>query len=429
MKYDSIENKLFINNRESFAKKMEKNGIAIFHSNDEMPRNGDCFFPFRQDSDFFYLSGIDQEQSILVIFPDCPNPSYREVLFLRETNEHIKIWEGEKYSKENATKTSGVKSVFWIENFDNILKMLVDWADIIYLNANENERAKLEVEPRNVRFAHSIKSQFPDHQYERSAPLLTKLREIKSSIEVDIISTACEITKKAFERVLSFVKPGVMEYEIEAEITHEFIRNRANGHAYSPIVASGKNACCLHYTANNMECKAGDLILMDFGAEYANYASDLTRTIPVSGTFTKRQKEVYNSVLQVMKDATKQLTVGNNLKEYHKYVGRIMEEQLIKLGLLNKKDVDNQDPKKPLYKKYFMHGTSHFLGLDVHDVGDRNTLFKAGMIFTCEPGIYIPEENLGIRIENDILITEQGPIDLMANIPREVEEIEEIMRS
>ena len=426
VKYDKINTNLFILNRINLCKELKNNSLAIFHSNDEMSRNGDCFFPFRQNSDLFYLSGIDQEHTILVIFPDCPNPSYKEVLFVRKTNEHIKIWEGHKYTQKEATEISGIKSVFWLENFDDIFKMLVNWSENIYIN--ENDRANSDVDSRNLRFTKKIKNQFPAHNFERSGPILTRFRTIKSDIEIDLIKQACSITEKALRRVLSFVKPNVWEYEIEAEITHEFTRNRANGHAYTPIVASGVNACCLHYINNNAQCKEGELILMDFGAEYANYASDLTRTIPVSGKFSPRQKEVYNAVLSVMKAAKKMLVVGNLLDSYHQEVGVLMEQQLIKLGLLSATKVVQQDPKKPLYKKYFMHGTSHFMGLDVHDVGNRYQTFKPGMIFTCEPGIYIPEENIGIRIENDLLITEDGPIDLMEHIPIEVEEIEALMK-
>jgi len=427
-RYDQINPELFISNRKRLAKALKTNSLAVFHSNDEMPRNGDCCFPFRQNSDLFYLTGIDQEQTILIVFPDCQNPAYKEVLFVRKTNEHIKIWEGHKYTKKEAIQTSGVKSVFWLENFDNIFKMLVNWGDNIYININENDRAVSEIDSRNLRFAKEIKKQLPGHNFDRSAPILTKLREQKSEVEIDIIKQACAITEKALRRVLAFVKPDAWEHEIEAEITHEFIKNRSNGHSYTPIVASGINACCLHYIDNNSQCKAGELILMDFGAEYANYASDLTRTIPVSGKFSPRQKEVYDAVLTVMKAATKMLVVGNVLDSYHKEVGVLMEQQLIKLGLLDAKEVSKQDPQKPLYKKYFMHGTSHFMGLDVHDVGNRHQAFKPGMVFTCEPGIYILEESIGIRIENDILITENGPIDLMASIPIEAEEIEALMK-
>lgn len=427
VRYDAIDPELFISNRKKLSKLLKNNSLAIFHSNDEMPRNGDCFFPFRQNSDFFYLSGIDQEQLILLLFPDCPNPSYREVLFVRETSEHIKVWEGPKYTKKQATAVSGIKTVFWLENFDSIFKMLTNWAENIYVNQNEHDRAHSDVDSRNIRFTRELKNQLPAHHFERVTPLVTRLREIKSSFEVDIIQHACNITEKGFRRILDFAKPGVWEYELEAEATHEFIRNRANGHAYTPIFASGENACILHYTNNNQQCKDGDLVLMDFGAEYANYASDLTRTIPINGRFTDRQKQVYQAVRKVMIEATQMLTVGNILEDYHKEVCKIMESELIGLGLLDKNDVSKQDPHKPLFKKYYPHGTSHFLGMDVHDVGNRYHAFKPGMVFTCEPGIYIPDEKIGIRIENDILITEDGPVDLMANIPIEVEEIEDLM--
>ena len=427
VKYNTIDSKLFIDNRKRLSNLLKDNSLAIFNSNDEMPRNGDCFYPFRQNSDFFYLSGIDQEQSILLLFPDCPNPSYREVLFVRETCEHVKIWEGPKYSKKEATKVSGIKTVFWLESFDSIFNMLTNWASNIYVNQNEHDRAISDVDSRNLRFTRQLKDQLPAHNFERATPLITSLREIKSSFEIEIIKHACGITEKAFRRILDFVKPGIWEYELEAEATHEFIINRANGHAYSPIFASGSNACILHYINNNMQCKNGDLVLMDFGAEYANYASDLTRTIPINGKFTKRQKEVYKSVRKVMIEATSMLTAGNKLDEYHKEVCKVMEFELIGLGLLKKGDVDKQNPQKPLFKKYYPHGTSHFLGLDVHDVGNRYNTFEPGMIFTCEPGIYIPEEGIGVRIENDILITEDEPIDLMASTPIEVEEIEDLM--
>ena len=429
VRYDAINPELFINNRNRFNKLLKPNSLAIFHSNDEMPRNGDCFYPFRQNSDLFYLSGIDQEQSILLLFPDCPNPSYREVLFVRETSEHIKVWEGPKYKKKEATKVSGIKTVFWLENFDSIFKMLTNWAENIYVNQNEHDRAHSDVDSRNLRFTRELKNQLPAHHFERATPVVTRLREIKSSFEVDVMQHACDITEKGFRRILDYVKPGVWEYELEAEATHEFIRNRANGHAYTPIFASGANACILHYTNNNQQCQDGDLVLMDFGAEYANYASDLTRTIPINGRFTKRQREVYDAVRRVMIKATEMLVVDNVLDDYHKEVCKIMESELIGLGLLDKSDVARQDPQKPLYKMYYPHGTSHFLGMDVHDLGNRYNAFKPGMVFTCEPGIYIPDEGIGIRIENDILITENGPVDLMKNIPIEAEEIEDIMNS
>ncbi len=427
MKYTAIDKKLFIENRKKFTAHLKQDSIAIFNSNDEMPRNGDGNFLFRQQSDLFWLTGIDQEQTILVLAPNHPLPEYREALFVRKTNEHIAVWEGHKYTKEEAREASGIQHVYWADDFQAMLPVMMHHSQSVFVNLNENDRFVTEVPYRELRFAQDLKNKYPNHQYERSGPLMSKLRAIKSQTEIDLMQTACDITDKAFRRVLNFTKPGVMEYEIEAEITHEFIRNRANGHAYNPIIASGASACILHYTENVRPCKDGDVILLDFGAEYANYAADLTRSIPVNGKFTKRQKDVYNAVLRVMRAATKMLVVGNTIPKYHEEVGRVMEQELIVLGLLNADEVKKQDPKQPLYKKYFMHGTSHFLGLDVHDVGNRYIPMQAGMVFTCEPGIYIPEENLGIRIENDILLTEKGPIDLMAKIPVEVDEIEELM--
>lgn len=427
MKYLPIDKKLFIENRKKFVPLLQKDSVAIFNSNDEMPRTGDGNFPFRQNSDLFWLSGIDQEQTVLVIAPNHPLPEYREALFLRKTNEHIAIWEGHKYTKEEAREASGIQQVYWIEDLKAMLPVIIHHSKNIYVNLNENDRFATDVVYRDERFAKELRAKYPNHNYERSGPIMAKLRAIKSELEISQLSTACDITDKAFRRVLQFVKPGVMEYEIEAEITHEFLRNRATGHGYTPIIASGANACVLHYIDNNNECKSGDVLLLDFGAEYANYSADLTRSIPVSGKFTKRQKDVYNAVLRVMKAATKMLIPGNTIPKYHEEVGKIMEQELIGLGLLKAEDVKKQDPKQPLYKKYFMHGTSHFLGLDVHDIGNRYEPMAAGMFFTCEPGIYIPEENLGIRLENDILITEKGPIDLMANIPLEADEIEEMM--
>lgn len=427
MKYEAIESKLFIENRKNFVKHLSTHSIAFFQSNDEMPRNGDSNFPFRQQSDLFWMTGIDQEKSILVIAPNHPLPEYREALFVRKTNEHIAVWEGHKYTKEEARAASGIQHVYWVEDFENMLPLMMHHSQKVYINLNENDRFSSEVPYRDERFAASLRSKYPNHMYERAGLIMARLRAIKSDTEVNLMQTASNITEKAFRRVLNFVRPGVMEYEIEAEIIHEFIRNRSDGHAYTPIIASGANACILHYNENSRECKDGDVILMDFGAEYANYAADLSRSIPVSGKFSKRQKDVYNAVLRVMRAATKMLIPGNTIVKYHEEVARLMEQELIGLGLLDAAEVKKQDPKQPLYKKYFMHGTSHFLGLDVHDIGNRYEPMQAGMVFTCEPGIYIPEENLGIRIENDILITEKGPIDLMASIPVEADEIEELM--
>ncbi len=429
MKYTSIDNTLFIENRKQFAKELAPNSIAILFSNDEMPRSADQSFPFRQNPDLFWLSGIDQEQTILIIFPDCPNKVYTEALFIRKTNEHIAVWEGHKYTIDEARKASGIQNIFWANSFEAVLPSLLSYCDNVYVNINENDRANNHVPYKDIRFANEIKQQYPAHSLKRLGPIMAKLRAVKHSIEVDIIKQACNITRDAFIRTLKLVQAGVYEYEIEAEIIHEFIRQRATGHAYSPIIASGKNSCVLHYVDNNQMCKDGDVVLMDFGAEYANYAADMTRTIPVNGKFSARQKDVYNAVLHVMKQAKTILKPGVTLADYNLEVGKIMEEELIKLGLLNKEEVAKQDEKNPLYKKYFMHGTSHFLGIDVHDIGNRYAPMQVGNVFTCEPGIYIPEENIGIRIENDIYIGENGNIDLMADIPIEVEEIESIMQS
>lgn len=427
MKYNTVNSQLFIENRKRFAEKLKPNSIAVFNANDIMPTSADGTMMFIQNTDLFYLSGIDQEESILVIFPDAKEAVNREILFLKETNEHIAIWEGHKYTKEEATATSGIRKIYWMKDFLMTFNALISEAENVYLNTNEHLRAVVEVQTRDARFIKFCQERYPLHTYKRSAPIMHELRAIKSKYEIEMMQNASNITEKGFRRLLGFLKPGVMEYEIEAELIHEFIRNRSRGFAYGPIIASGANACVLHYTDNNKECKPGDVILLDVAAEYGNYASDLSRSVPVSGKFTQRQKDVYNAVLRVMRSAIKLLVVGNNITDYHMAVGKLMEEELIGLGLLNRKEVEKQNPAMPLYKKYFMHGTSHFLGLDVHDVGSKYRLFEAGMVFTCEPGIYIPEENLGIRLEDDILITEKGPFNLMANIPIEADEIEALM--
>lgn len=427
MKYKKIDNSLFVSNRKNLSKLLKNNSIAIFNASDEFPRSGDQNFLFKQNPDLFYLSGIDQEQTILLLYPDCPNPLYREVLFLRQTNDYIKVWEGHKYTKEQAKEASGIEAIYWLHEFDNILQSIVHYADNVYLNTNENDRYAHTVQYRDLRFIEKMRERYPLHNYERSAPLMRQLRVIKSDIEVQLTQKACNITRDAFIRVLKFVKPGVGEWEIEAEIIHEFIKQQATGHAYSPIIASGENSNILHYNDNDQICKDGDIILFDFAAEFANYNADLSRTIPVNGRFTKRQKEVYNAVLHVFKEARKLMVDGAIWNTYHEQVGEIMTEQLIKLGLITQSDVNNQNPELPAYKKYFMHGTSHHLGLDVHDFSGRYTPFAIGNILTCEPGIYIPEEGFGVRIENDILITKGGNIDLMADIPVEAEEIEDIM--
>ena len=427
IKYLPVNPQLFVENRARFAKEMKPNTIAIFYSNDMMPRCGDQFFPFRQNSDFFHLSGIDQEESVLVLYPDCVKQGFSEVLMVRKTNDHIAIWEGHKYTKEEATATSGIQKVIWVEDMDAVLNEMILLSDGIYLNINENDRFVTDVLTREKRMALAVQQRYPAHTLHRAQPLMKRLRMITMPLEVELLQIACNITEKAFKRVLKTVKPGVWEYEVEAEIMYEFLRNRATGHAYSPIIASGNNANVLHYNQNNQQCKAGDLLLMDFGAEYANYAADLTRTIPVSGRFTARQRAVYDAVLRVMKAAKKLLQPGSNLISYHKAVGDVMENELLQLGLITTEDVKKQDPDWPAYKKYFMHGTSHHLGLDVHDLMDRYATFQVGMVFTVEPGIYIPEEGFGIRLENDVWIREEGVLDLMANIPLEAEEIEDWM--
>jgi len=429
MKYPTIDQSLFILNRKNFNKHLKNNSLAIFNASDEFPRSGDQNFVFKQNPDLFYLSGIDQEQTILLLYPDCPNPLYREVLFLRQTNDHIKVWEGYKYTKEQAKAASGIQAVYWLEDFDNILHSIVNYADHIYLNTNENDRYSPEVPYRDLRFIEKIKSKYPLHHFERSAPIMRGLRAVKSEVEVELTKKACTITRDAFIRVLKFTKPGVKEYEIEAEIIHEFIRQGGTGHAYTPIIASGHNANILHYNDNNQTCKDGDVILFDFGAEYANYNADMSRSIPVNGRFTKRQKEVYNAVHHVMKESIKLIGEGVLWNSYHEQVGEVMTEQLINLGLITTEEVKNQNPAWPAYKKYFMHGTSHHLGIDVHDFAGRYTPFATGNILTVEPGIYIPEEGLGIRLENNILITANGNVDLMADIPLEAEEIEDIMNN
>ncbi len=406
---------------------MEKGGLAIFHSNDIMPTSADGTMPFKQAADIFYLSGIDQEETILLLFPDAFDPKDREILFVRETSPTIAIWEGAKLTQAEAGELSGIANVQWTGNYEAVIKRLVPQCGLLYLNSNEHLRQANEVETREERKNKELLARYPLHSVKRIAPAMHRIRSRKTQQELEQIKRAIAITGKAFERVLRFIKPGVKEYELEAEITHEFLRNGSRGHAYTPILGSGYNACVLHYITNDGTCKDGEVVLMDFGCEYGGYASDLTRSIPVNGKFTPRQRDVYNAVLHVQKEATKLLLPGVVLADYHRQVGAIMEEQLIKLGLLDQKAVAAQDPEKPLYKKYFMHGTSHFLGLDVHDVGLWHEPITEGMVFTVEPGIYIPEENLGIRIENNIVVTKDGQMDLFADIPREVDQIEALM--
>lgn len=427
MRYKPQPQGLFIKNREKFVQRMQPKSVAVFHSNDIMPTNADGTMRFRQNNDLFYLTGIDQEETVLVLCPDFPDEKMHEILFVRKTNEHIAIWEGHKYTKEEAFEASGIKNIQWTENFEDVLTSLMALSENVYLNSNEHLRADVQVETRDRRFIKHCQERFPLHQYNRSASILHQLRAVKEPEEIAQLQIACDITEKGFRRILDFVKPGVMEYEIEAEFTHEFLMNRSRGFAYEPIIASGPSACVLHYIENNKECKDGELILFDVGAEYGNYNADMSRTIPVNGRFTKRQREVYDAVLRVQRAAPEILRPGINVQDYHKKIGQIMEEELIGLGLLDQSAVRNQDPSQPLYKKYFMHGTSHHLGLDVHDVGTMYEPIVPGMVFTVEPGIYIPEEAIGIRLENNFVIQEEGYLDLMRNIPIEAEEIEELM--
>jgi Xaa-Pro aminopeptidase len=407
---------------------MKPNSLAVFNSNDIYPISADSTLPFEQHRDIFYLSGVDQEESVLLLFPDCPNEKHREILFLRETNDHIAVWEGAKLTKKAAFETSGIKSVYWLQDLEKILFELSTYCDTFYINTNEHYRANVETETREDRFTKWLLAKYPAHSVAKSSPIMHRLRSVKDPIELDLMQRACNITEKGFRRILDFVKPGVWEYEIEAELIHEFVRNRSKGFAYSPIIASGNSANVLHYMENNKECKSGDLILLDIAAEYANYKSDLTRTIPVSGKFSERQKAVYNAVNYVKKEATKLLVPGTLWKEYHLEVGDIMTSELLKLGLLDKADVQNEDKDWPAYKKYFMHGTSHHIGLDTHDYGLLHEKMQANMVFTVEPGIYIPDEGFGIRLEDDVVVQEKGePFNLMGNIPIESDEIEDLM--
>jgi Xaa-Pro aminopeptidase len=428
MKYHSIDSQLYVKNRAKFAAEMKPNSVAVFNSNDIYPVSADSSLPFAQHRDILYLSGVDQEESILLLFPDAPYDNLKEILFLKETNEHIAVWEGEKLTKDAALATTGIKNVIWLQDFDKTLKEVMSYADTMYINTNEHYRASIETETREARFVKSWKQNYPAHKVEKSNPILQKLRSVKEQTELDLIQKACDITEKGFRRILKFTKPGIAEYAIEAEFAHEFLRNRSKGFAYTPIIASGKNANVLHYIENNQECKAGDLILLDVGAEYANYSSDMSRTIPVSGRFSDRQKQVYNAVLRVKNEATKMLIPGTFWKQYHVEVGKLMTSELLGLGLLDKADIQNETEEKPAYKKYFMHGTSHHMGLDTHDYGLLHLPMEANMVFTVEPGIYIPAEGFGIRLEDDVVIQPNGePFNLMRNIPIEVEEIESIM--
>jgi Xaa-Pro aminopeptidase len=428
MRYQAVPPAFFIDNRRKLTTLLKPNSLAIVHSSDEYPRNGDQCYPFRQNSDMFYLSGLDQEKCILTLCPDHPLENMREIVFTVKTNDTMVTWYGHKYTLDQARDISGVKTVKWLDEFDETLRDLIVRAEFVYLNANENNRFLTEVPSRDLRFAQKLKEGYPVHKYERLAPLVTSLRLQKEAVEIELIRKACDISKKAFERILKAVRPGMMEYEIEAEISYEFIRNGAAGHSFYPIVASGASACVLHYISNDKPLRDGDLVLIDYGAEYANYAADITRTIPVNGKYSPRQKECYNAVLRTMKAAKKLIVAGSTIDKINAEVCRILEKEMIGLGLFTEEDVRNQHADSPLYFKYYMHGNSHFMGMDVHDVGLKQTEIKPGMVFSCEPGLYIREEGIGIRIENDILVTENGPVDLMENIPVEADEIEALMK-
>ena len=428
MKYKPLSKSFYQNTRKSFMAEMEPNSLAIFNSNDIYPISADSVMPFEQHRDLFYLSGIDQEESIIILFPDAIDPKHKEIAFVKKTNSHIEVWEGPKLNKEKTYELSGIKTVYWLEDFKDIFQELSTQCNKFYFNTNEHYRQAVETETREDRFIKWCKNQYPAHNVAKSNPILQKLRSVKDDQEITQIKKACDITEKAMRRVISFLKPDVWEYEIEAELVHECIKNRSKGFAYQPIIASGFNANILHYTLNNKKCKSGELVLIDVAAEYGNYSADVTRTFPVSGVYTERQKKVYNAVLNVKNEATKLLVTGTLWKEYHKEVGKIMTSELIGIGLLDKSDIQNQDPENPAYKKYFMHGTSHHLGLNTHDYGLLNLPMESKMVFTVEPGIYIPEEGFGIRLEDDVVIQNSSePINLSKNIPIEIEEIESLM--
>lgn len=429
MKYRPVAPDMFRANRRRFAERLPAGSLAVLVSNDEMPKAGDAVFRFHQNPDLYYLTGIDQERTVLVLFPDAPDPRHREILFLRRTNDHIKVWEGHKYTQEEGRAASGVTEVRWADELEAFLPMLMHRAERVYLGGNENDRASNPVEDGPARFAREWRARFPLHDFRRAAPILRDLRMVKDEREIAWLREACRITGDGFRRILGMIAPGVGEWEIEAELAHEFLRQKATGFAYEPIIAAGANSNILHYNANDQVCRDGDLLLMDFGAAWGMYNADLTRTVPVNGRFTERQRAVYDAVLRVQRRATALLRPGTLLHEYHEEVGRVMESELINLGLLDAAKVRAQDPKAPLYKKYFMHGTSHHLGLDVHDIGDRYGAIREGNVFTVEPGIYLPDEGFGIRLENDVVVTDGDPVDLMADIPVEAEAIEELMNA
>lgn len=428
MKYLPLNPEIFIKNRQRFVSKMKPNSIAIFVSNDEMPVNGDALYPFKQDSDLFWLSGIDQEDSMVILFPDNPDPKYREVLALVRPNELKEKWDGKRLRANEAQGISGIKSVVWLDSLDALLQPWIHLADTIYLDTNENDRKASLIRTRDYRYVDEIRSRYPLHLYERSAKIMKQLRGIKTALEIEVLQKAIDITDNTFRRLLKFIKPGVMEYEIEAEIFHSFISQRAGGPAYRSIIASGDRARTLHYVSNDQQCRDGELVLMDFGAEYGGYNADLTRTVPVNGKFTRRQKTVYNACLHLHEYAKSLLKPGISIVDYTEKVGEEATQQFLKIGLLKKTDVKNEDPQNRAYRKYLYHGISHHLGIDVHDLGTKTEPIKAGMVFTVEPGIYIEDEQMGVRIENNVWITRNGNKDLMKNIPITVEDIESLMK-
>ncbi len=426
MRHVPIDPKLFVENRQRLAKLLVPNSLAVVNANDVLPTNADGTLVMVPNADLFYLSGIEQEESILVLAPQAFDEKLREILFLREPSAHLKIWEGHKHSKEEAQKISGIKTVKWLSEFPSVFHRLMCEAEHVYLNSNEHNRAHIEVQTRDARFVRDTQAKYPLHQYHRLARVMHELRVVKSEREIELMRTACAITRAGFLRVLKKTKPSINECEIEAEFIHEFTRRRAK-FAYNPIVASGENACTLHYNQNDQPCKKGELLLIDIGANYANYSADLTRTIPVSGKFSRRQKAVYNAVLRVMRASIAGATVGKLSRDWLKESQMMMNEELLGLGLLTKADIRKQTDDEPACRKYFMHGLGHPLGIDVHDVGFTTQPFAPGWILTVEPGIYIPSEKIGVRLENDILVTEDGPVDLMADIPVETDEIEALM--
>jgi Xaa-Pro aminopeptidase len=427
MRYAPIDPQLFVENRARLRQLLQPRSLVVLNANDILPTNADGVLGFVQNSDLFYLTGVDQEETVLLLFPDAADEKHREILFLRETNDEIARWEGQKLTKDEARKRTGIAEVRWLAEFEALFRQLMCEAERVYLNTNEHKRAHTEVESRDARFIRRVRAQFPLHEYHRLARLMHRLRVVKSAFEIELIRKAVALTARGFDRVLKFVRPGVNELEVEAELAHEFIRG-GGGFAYGPIIASGPSACVLHYVNNDRVCKKGHLLLLDVASSYANYRSDLTRTIPVSGRFSKRQRQVYDAVLRVLRASIALAVPGKLPRDWQKEAEALMEKELLDLGLLKKSQIKKQDPERPALKKHFMHGIGHPLGLDVHDVGLMTEPMQAGCVLTVEPGIYIPEEEMGVRLENDIVVGERGAIDLMADIPIEAEAIEEAMR-